>query len=333
MSASHTRQHRTAVYLGEALSHYGFLYDHPFALARYRAFEAAFDGSELSARVERLAPVSAQESDLQRFHNQAHIDRVRACSERPEGALDAGDTPCFEGMYEASLAVVGCVLDAAVRLLDGRLSRAMVPIAGLHHARPDRAAGFCVVNDIGVLIETLRREHDIQRIGYVDIDAHHGDGLFYAYVDDPELIIADSHEDGRFLYPGSGGVEETGMGPARGTKLNVPLPPRADDALFAEIWPSMERFIDAHAPDMLILQCGADAMAGDPLTHLALSTASYELAARGLCRLADRHTAGKLLALGGGGYDPENTARAWMSVLSVLAEPGPNGSSRTGDAP
>ena len=110
--------------------------------------------------------------------------------------------------------VVGSVLDAIRRILAGDCPRAFVPIAGLHHARRDSAAGFCVFNDCGVAIETLRHQHGVQRIAYVDIDAHHGDGVFYAYEADPGVAIGDIHEDGRYLYPGTGAAHETGVGPA-----------------------------------------------------------------------------------------------------------------------
>jgi len=161
--------------------------------------------------------------------------------------------------------------------------------------------------------------HGVRRIAYVDIDAHHGDGVFYAFERDPDLCIADAHEDGRFLYPGTGGAQETGRGAAAGTKLNVPLPPGTDDAAFARIWPTMERFVRSAEPEFILLQCGADSLAGDPLTHLRLSPEMHAHAARRLCALADDCCGGALVALGGGGYNRENIARGWMAVLGALA--------------
>jgi acetoin utilization protein AcuC len=210
------------------------------------------------------------------------------------------------------------VLDAVTRVMHGRCTRSFLPIAGLHHARRDAAAGFCVFNDMGVAIETLRQVHGIQRIAYVDIDAHHGDGVFYAYEDDPFLTIADLHEDGRYLYPGSGRMDETGRGSARGSKLNIPLPPGADDALFRRLWPAIEEHVRAGRPQFILLQAGADSIAGDPLTHLQLSPASHGYATERLCRLADELCGGRLVATGGGGYDRGNLARAWCAVVDAM---------------
>ncbi|MFM1891597.1 MAG: hypothetical protein RLZ44_674, partial [Pseudomonadota bacterium] len=202
----------------------------------------------------------------------------------------------------------------------GTTRRAFVPIAGLHHARRDQAAGFCVFNDCGVAIETLRQRYGVQRIAYVDIDAHHGDGVFYAFEDDPGLTIVDLHEDGRYLYPGSGAVGETGKGAAKGSKLNVPMPPGADDSAFFQVWPQVEAFVDRARPQFILLQCGADSLAGDPITHLAYSSSAHHHAAARLCALANRHCDGRLLALGGGGYNLDNLADAWCAVVSAMLE-------------
>jgi acetoin utilization protein AcuC len=192
-----------------------------------------------------------------------------------------------------------------------------VPIAGLHHAARDRAAGFCVFNDCGVAIELLKRA-GLKRIAYVDIDAHHGDGVFYAFEDDPAVIFADLHEDGRYLYPGTGMAEEIGKGAARGTKLNVPLPPGADDSVFAAQWPKVIAHLEKFDPEFVLLQCGADSLEGDPITHLRLSPQAHGRAARELTALAERCGHGRVLALGGGGYNRQNLAQAWNAVVENL---------------
>ncbi len=175
--------------------------------------------------------------------------------------------------------MVGTVLQAIDDLIRGKTRRAFVPIAGLHHARRDSAAGFCVFNDCGVAIESLRQVYGIRRVAYVDIDAHHGDGVFYAFEEDPDLFIADLHEDGRYLYPGSGKLQETGKGAAKGSKLNIPMPPGADDALFFKVWEQVESFVDSAKPEFILFQCGADSIDGDPLTHMAYSRATHRHAA------------------------------------------------------
>jgi acetoin utilization protein AcuC len=172
-----------------------------------------------------------------------------------------------------------------------------------------------VFNDLGVVIEALRAAYGVRRIAYVDIDVHHGDGVFYAYEDDPELIFADIHEDGRFLYPGTGHAHETGTGKARGTKLNVPLAPGAGDQGFSQAWPKVVAHLREFEPQFFLFQCGADGLEGDPLAHLRYSPQVHAQAARSLCHLADEYAAGRLMAFGGGGYNRDNLAKAWCSVL------------------
>ncbi|VAW77833.1 Deacetylases, including yeast histone deacetylase and acetoin utilization protein [hydrothermal vent metagenome] len=174
------------------------------------------------------------------------------------------------------------------------------------------------MNDCGVAIEVLRKRYGIQRVAYVDIDAHHGDGVFYAFEDDPELINVDFHEDGYYLYPGTGAVGETGRGAAAGRKLNIPLSPNTGDETFFKLWESAEAFLDKLAPEVILLQCGADSLAGDPITHLKLSEAAHAHVAVRLKQLAERHCEGHLLVLGGGGYNRDNLARAWIAVIAAL---------------
>lgn len=306
------------VYYGEPLAAYGFGHGHPFGSDRLGAFWSEAQRQGLDRQVEICAPVVCTEVDLARFHTRDCIARVRTQSRTGEGYLDYGDTPAFAGVYEATSYVVGSVLDAVAAMLDGKCRRAFVPIAGLHHARRDAAAGFCVFNDLGVAIETLRAKYGIRRVAYVDIDAHHGDGVFYAFEEDADLIFADIHEDGRFLYPGTGAETETGTGVARGTKLNIPLPPEAGDAEFFVVWEKVEAFVRAGRPEFILLQAGADSLDGDPITHLRYSAAAHAHAATRLCRLADELCAGRLLATGGGGYNRANLAAAWCAVVNAM---------------
>ncbi len=306
-----------AVFIGEALARYGFGQGHPFGPDRMDAFWNEARRRGLDRRVTVGAPEAAAEEDLRRFHTAGYIERVRAQSRSGFGFLDAGDTPAFRGVFEAASCVVGTTLAALSALIEGRCRAAFVPIAGLHHARRDAAAGFCVFNDCGVAIEVLRAVHGVRRVAYVDIDAHHGDGVFYAFEDDPDVVIADLHEDGRYLYPGTGAASETGRGAARGTKLNLPLAPGADDTAFAAAWRRAEAFVRAARPEFVIFQCGADGLAGDPITHLAYTPAAHARAARDLAALARDCGARGVLGLGGGGYDRANLAAAWCAVLEA----------------
>ncbi|MBF0308160.1 MAG: acetoin utilization protein AcuC [Magnetococcales bacterium] len=306
------------VTIGEAIGRYGFGDHHPFGPHRMGAFWDEAQHQGLHALVTVLDPHMASHADLALFHSESHIERVRQSSLKGSGYLDAGDTPSFKGVYEAASSVVGSVLDVIDRMMKGTLRRGFVPIAGLHHARPDRAAGFCVFNDCGVAIAALKALHGLKTIAYVDIDAHHGDGVFYPFEADPDLIFADLHEDGRFLYPGTGHAHESGKGAAAGRKLNIPLPPGCRDAQFREAWPRVEELLRQHRPEFILLQCGADSISGDPITHMELSPASHGHAAKRLCELAEEFGHGRVLAVGGGGYNPANLAKAWCAVLDAL---------------
>ncbi|MDQ6958646.1 MAG: acetoin utilization protein AcuC [Mariprofundaceae bacterium] len=247
------------LYCGEVLGRYAFGPDHPFGPLRLPTFMAEAGERGLLDRVCMCSPVQASKEDIARFHSKEYIERVRSASESGLGVLDAGDTPAFPGIYEAAATVSGSVLDAVVRIMDGRCRRAFVP-------------------------------------------------------------IADVHEDGRYLYPGSGFSSETGKGDAKGSKLNISMPPGADDAAFLASWEVVETFITDHAPQFIIFQCGADSLENDPITHLAYSPASHRHAARRLCELTDKLCEGRLLALGGGGYQLENLSAAWCAVVEAMLE-------------
>ncbi|MGH8283274.1 MAG: acetoin utilization protein AcuC, partial [Gammaproteobacteria bacterium] len=223
---------KIAVCLDRAQAEYGFGDGHPFGHDRYDAFHAEFNARGLEPRVSVLPARVADRQELELFHTDKYLHFVEQASARGNGYLDGGDTPAVPGIYAAARAVVGATLNAVDGVMRGEFGRAFVPIAGLHHAGRDHAAGFCVLNDIGVAIEHLRRTHGLKRIAYVDIDAHHGDGVFYAFETDADLLFADLHEDGRFLYPGTGRADETGTKTAVGTKLNIPMPPGAKDTEF-----------------------------------------------------------------------------------------------------
>jgi len=170
------------------------------------------------------------------------------------------------------------------------------------------------------LIEWLRAEHGMTRIAYIDIDAHHGDGVFYSFEDDPHLVFADIHEDGRFLYPGTGDASETGTGSAEGTKLNIPMPPGAGDRQFHAAWPELEEFVRAGRPEFVILQAGADSVVGDPITHMQFTPKAHTHAARRLSRLAQEFCDGRFIATGGGGYNRNSLAHAWCGVVEGMLE-------------
>jgi len=309
-----------AVYIGEELARYGFGEGHPFGYDRLGAFEKRYRELGLDQRVMELPPSSATQAEIERFHTHEYVERVKSQSISGEGYLDCGDTPAFKGVYEAAATVVGTSLKAVRAIMQGEVRRAFIPIAGLHHARRDSASGFCALNDCGVLIETLLGEYGLQRIAYVDIDAHHGDGVFYAFESDPRVLFADIHEDGRFLYPGTGSIDETGSGDAVGMKLNLPAPPNSRDDVFEIYWDKIEAYLLQHPPEFILLQAGADSIAGDPITHLNFTPAAHAHAASRLCQIADQTAQGRLLVMGGGGYNMDNLASAWTAVVQAMVE-------------
>ncbi|MDH3915085.1 MAG: acetoin utilization protein AcuC [Chromatiales bacterium] len=308
------------VLAGDAIARYGFGDGHPFGPDRQAAFLRGLDERGLPGKVRLEIPKDASRADVELFHSPHHIEFVEQMSQAGEGFLDFGDTPAFPGIFDAAMSVVGTTLRAGEMVMSGRCRRAFVPIAGLHHAARVRTSGFCVFNDCAVLIEALRKRHGIRRIAYVDIDAHHGDGVFYGFADDPDVLVADIHEDGRFLFPGTGHRDETGEGEAVGTKLNIPLLPGAGDEEFRAAWGEIETYLNEARPEFIILQCGADSIAGDPITHLQFSEHAHGAAAASLCEIADRFSDGRLVALGGGGYNRRNIATGWSRVVQEMVE-------------
>jgi len=311
---------KVSVHAGRALAEYNFGVDHPFGPKRYDAFWDEFTRRGLDDATRIVDPVACDRKPVEYFHTPEYVDRVVKYSEIGSGYLDGGDTPARKGIYEATLTVVGTVLDAADRIQAGEYNRAFIPIAGLHHAQRNSAAGFCVFNDCGIVIEALRKKYGIKRVAYIDIDAHHGDGVFYSFESDPDLIFVDIHEDGRYLYPGTGAVTETGKGAAKGTKLNIPMPPNAGDDLFFKVWPSIEVFLHRFKPEFFLFHCGADSIAGDPITHMKFSSMVHRHAAAALCALADTYAEGKIIAMGGGGYNLKNIATTWNEVVEAFSE-------------
>jgi len=304
--------------LGDELAHYHFGETHPFGPKRYWAFKEEFIKRGTDKKVTLSTPQQATEEQLKLFHTQDYINKVKILSELGEGYLDCGDTPAIKGIFENALTVVGTTLKAVDLLMQNKANHAFTPIAGIHHARRNSAAGFCVFNDCGIAIEYLRKKYKLQRIAYIDIDAHHGDGVFYEFEDDPDLCFVDLHQDGATLYPGTGFINETGKGAAIGTKLNIPLPPNSTDKTAMALWKNAESFIDKFKPEFILFQCGADSLANDPITQLELTAKFHAHVASLLVLLANKHCPGKLLVMGGGGYNLENIKTAWNDVIEKL---------------
>jgi acetoin utilization protein AcuC len=266
---------------------------------------------------------------LERFHRPEYLERVRRLSDSATGEpLDAGDTPSFAGCFEAAARLVGGTLAAIDRAQHGS-GVAFAPGGGLHHAHPERASGFCIFNDLAIGIATALQTGAARRVAYVDIDAHHGDGVMYGFYDDGRVLDIDFHQDGRTIFPGTGFPGETGRGDGAGRKVNVPLPPGTGDAGFTRLFrrlvpPLLEEF----HPDLLVLQCGVDGHAGDRLgaTALEYTPAAYRLAVTTVRECARAIGDRPLVVTGGGGYSAEHVARVLARVpVWLLGEDVPAG--------
>ncbi|MBO3800636.1 MAG: acetoin utilization protein AcuC [Candidatus Brockarchaeota archaeon] len=307
------------VYGNELLS-YSFGPNHVMNSKRMEAFFRAIESEGLLSndKILLIRPRMATVDEIMLYHDGKYVEFVREMSIEGIGLLDHGDTPAFPGVFEAASYVVGSTLAAFETLMKHEIKYAMNPMGGLHHARRGRAAGFCVFNDIGVLIEKARKEYGLRRILYVDLDAHHGDGVMYDYYEDPDLYIVDFHENGRYLYPGTGFENETGRGAAVGTKLNLVLRPGASDYEFEEKMDKAKQFISQKSFELTILQAGVDSISEDPITHLNLSAYSHLSMLSFLKELSSKSIIGPLIILGGGGYNLNNIAEVWTKIVKAL---------------
>jgi acetoin utilization protein AcuC len=300
---------------------YSFPRGHPLNNTRTELFVHSLRklGAERPKNLKLVKPVPANDEELLLFHTREYVEFVKEKSRIGEGYLDYGDTPAFPGVYEASLYTVGTTLYGMKQVMEGKTDHFFNPIGGLHHARRERAGGFCVFDDAAVAISRAVNELGMKRVAYVDIDAHHGDGVFYGFERDERVIIGDIHEDGRFLYPGTGFATETGKEKAVGTKLNIPLAPGAGDDKFIEAFDRIEKFIRASKPEFIFFQCGADGLHGDPITQLEYSARAHSFASRKLHEISHELCEGRILAMGGGGYNPKNVDSAWIAVAEELS--------------
>ncbi len=303
--------------------------EHPFKPLRYELVRTLLLASGVLNEDEVVAPEPVTDDDLTMVHDAKYVAVVKAASDpatRPSDpelqryGLATSDNPVFPHMHELVKGVVGSTVTAVDLVASGRADRATSFAGGLHHAIRDRASGFCVYNDLAVAIRRAVDRHGL-RVAYVDVDAHHGDGVQWLFYDDPEVLTVSLHESGRYLFPGTGYTYETGNGPGRGTAVNMPLEPFTDDASFVEAFeavvpPALARF----GPDLVVLQAGADMHFRDPLANLSLTLAGMRHAYRRVAEIADVHAGGRLVVTGGGGYDPYHTVpRAWALAWEALS--------------
>lgn len=268
--------------------------------------------------------VPAQADKLRQFHHPQYLDVLRRCSRGehdPDSCaaygLGPGDNPIFQGMWEWSLLTTGATLQCGLMVADGEADIAFNIAGGLHHALANRASGFCYINDIAVVIKELLARN--LRVAYVDVDAHHGDGVESAFQDTDQVLTISIHQHGRTLFPGTGFVYETGSGRGQGYAVNMPLLPGTDDELFLRVFNSLvPDLLSAFKPDVLVTQLGVDTFRSDPLTNLCLTTNGFMEVVKTFKSLGL-----PWLALGGGGYHIVNVARAWTLAWALMNEVDP----------
>jgi len=298
--------------------------DHPLHPLRWELTWALAGELGVLEHYQVLEPEPADDRVLAGIHTPDYIEAVREASEDYPGAVGHGlgtaDNPVFPGMHDNAALIAGGSIDAAKAIARGQVDRAVNFCGGLHHAMADHASGFCIYNDVALGIKALLDE-GVDKVAYVDVDAHHGDGVQAAFYDDPRVLTISIHESPLTLFPGTGWPAELGTGAAQGTSVNLALPPGTSDAAwlraFHAVVPGLVR---AFRPEVLVTQHGADSHREDPLADLNLTIDGQRTSYVALRELAETVTGGRWLALGGGGYSPVRVVpRAWTHLLAIVA--------------
>jgi len=309
-----------------SLLHYRFHPGHPFNQKRIILTKDLLEAVDLLTKKEVIKPRIATEEEIALFHDQAYINAVKQASNgkisKEKGyqfGLGTEDTPIFPNMHKASSILVGSTLTAVDAVLNENYQHALNLGGGLHHGFKRKASGFCIYNDGAVAIKYIREKFNL-KVLYIDTDAHHGDGVQEAFYDDPNVCTVSIHETGRYLFPGTGNVNERGIKDGHGYAFNIPIDAFTEDESFIHIYESaLTKIATFFKPDVIVSQNGADAHAYDPLTHLCSTMKTFEHIPLLAHKLAHQYCDGKWIALGGGGYDIWRVVpRAWAQIWSVM---------------
>lgn len=316
---------RASLVFDDRLTMYNFGQSHPMAPVRVELTMELAAELGIVDGLDLVGAEAATEDELALIHSASYIERVQKLSNHPSYAdlsigLGGDDNPVFAHMHEASALIAGASVEAARRVWTGQAPRAVNISGGLHHAMPGKASGFCIYNDVALAIRWLL-DNGAEKVAYIDVDAHHGDGVQRMFWDDPRVLTVSIHEGPQSLFPGTGFSTETGGEGAEGSAVNIPLPPGTSDAgwlraFHAVIPPLVREF----APDILVTQQGCDSHMDDPLTNLMLSVDGQRASYLALRELAEEVCGGKWVATGGGGYAVMDVVpRAWAHLLSIVA--------------
>ncbi|MFJ2635644.1 acetoin utilization protein AcuC [Streptomyces sp. NPDC087422] len=309
----------------ERVTKYDFGPGHPMDPVRLSLTRGLVRAFGLDRELSVVAAPAAGDSTLALVHRADYVAAVRAASADPAAAdlsygLGTEDNPAFAGMHEASALIAGQSVGAAEAVWQGDVLHAVNFAGGLHHAMPGAAAGFCVYNDAALAVARLL-ELGAERVVYVDVDVHHGDGVQTAFWDDPRVLTISLHEHPRTLFPQTGWPEETGGPSAEGGAVNVALPAGTGDAGWLRAFHAVvPELVAAFRPQVVVSQHGADTHFEDPLAHLAVSLDAQRLVAEACHALAHDHAEGRWVALGGGGYAVADVVpRTWTHLVGIAA--------------
>ena len=312
---------RNAIFVySQALEKYPYPPEHPFKTDRApRTRQIIRSVGWLSGDGRReVTPRPASRAALKKFHTARYLHALKSASDGQwdSDAMAMGigtpDCPVFKGLYEHAVLAAGATLTGVKAILTGRADLAFNPHGGFHHAHPEKAAGFCYINDVAIACQVLTEAG--KRVLYLDVDVHNGDGVAAFFYDRCDVMTISLHENPRILFPGTGFEDETGQGEGKGFCINVPLPVGTYDLVYLNAFDAVVLpLIRAFNPDVFVFELGADALAGDPLAHLQLTNNAYADV------LNHVRSFGKpILMTGGGGYNVDNTARAWALAWGVL---------------
>jgi acetoin utilization protein AcuC len=325
------RDHCSFIF-SEDLLNYKFHRDHPFNQFRLTLT------MDLLKKIHALAPEQihpprmATDEELCLIHDPNYVSAVKTAghgqlsNETAENyGIGTEDNPAFPNMHEATSLQVGGTLTAVDHVMSGQVSHALHLGGGLHHGFRGKASGFCIYNDCSVAIKYIQKKYHA-RVLYVDTDAHHGDGVQWSFYDDPNVCTLSVHETGRYLFPGTGGVNERGQGNGYGYSFNIPIDAFTEDESFIHTYTrSLKEVAEFFKPDVILTQNGADAHYLDPLTHLSATIQSYRIIPKIAHEIAHQFCEGRWIAVGGGGYDIWRVVpRAWALVWLEMTE-NPNG--------
>jgi acetoin utilization protein AcuC len=322
---------KAAFIYSSELEEYSYPPEHPFNTIRPKKTReiVSFLGLLSGDGRSEVAPVPVERIVLKKFHSARYLHALKKASPRRWDAetfdmgLGTEDCPIFERLYDYAVLAAGGTLVAAKLILSGLADVAFNPSGGFHHAGPERASGFCYINDVALACTVLAEAG--KRVLYLDVDVHHGDGVAYAFYDRRDVMTISLHENPKVLFPGTGFENEIGSGDGKGYCVNVPLPIGTYDETYMKVFGSVARpLIEAFGPDVIVFELGADALAGDPLAHLYLTNNVYADIINYLLNLNK-----PILATGGGGYNIDNTVKAWALAWCVLCGAGCEGTAES----